>query len=146
MNINVLVMTLLASIIGFYTWKAFLHQNDPLPSQLPWTTIDVSKSRSFVNQTRDAGMFIERTRRAAIINNPKPVFSYKGSTNGSLEYFFISGVLTDPRPVCPAEPAPVIWSSGDADDEICDIVDAGGAFGGYDVIDSGGAIGNVCDE
>jgi len=47
--------------------------------------------------------------------------------------------------VCPAEPSPVVWSNGDADDEICDNVDAGGAFGGYDAIDFGGAVGNDCD-
>ena len=148
MNINFIVLGLLTAIIGLYSWRAFLHQDEPPPSQLPWVPIDANKQRSFVNKTSDAGLHIERVRRAAIIRNPDPIFSFKGSTNGSLEYYFLSSVLTDGRPrppICPPDPAPVVWSNGDADDEICDNVDAGGAFGGYDVIDFGGAVGNDCD-
>lgn len=148
MNINVIVVALLTAILGLYSWKAFFHKGEPPPSQLPWVPIDANKHRSFVNKTSDAGLYVERVRRAAIIRNPDPVFSFKGSTNGSLEYYFISSVLTDGRPaqpVCPSDPIPVIWSSGDADDEICDNVDAGGAFGGYDAVDGGGAGGNDCD-
>lgn len=147
MNINVIVVALLTAIIGLYSWRAFLHQGEPPPSQLPWVPIDANKPRTFVNKTKDAGLYIERVRRAAIIRNPDPVFSYKGSTNGSLEYYFISSVLTDGRPlppVCPPDQN-VVWSNGDADDEICDNIDAGGAFGGYDVVDFGGAGGNDCD-
>jgi hypothetical protein len=147
MNINVIVVALLTTIIGLYSWKAFLHQNDPPPSELPWVPISTGKSRSLVNKTSDAGLHIERVRRAVILRNPDPVFSFKGSTNGSLEYYFLSSVLTDGRPrppLCP--PAPnVVWSNGDGDDEICDNMDAGGAFGGYDVVDFGGAGGNDCD-
>jgi hypothetical protein len=89
-------------------------------------------------------MFIERTRRAAILSNPSTFFSYKASTNGYLEHG-LTGILVGlPKPVCPVAPN-VVWSDGDADDNICDNVDAGGAFGGYDVIDFGGAAGNDCD-
>ena len=149
MNINVLVVALLTTIIGLYSWRAFLHQNEPPPSQLPWVPIDANKPRSFVNKTNDAGLYIERVRRTAIIGNPSGSVSYKGSTNGSLEWNFLTSVCVCPTrkgEVCPPEPTPVIWSNGDADDDICDIVDAGGAFGGYDVVDGGGAFGNVCDE
>lgn len=149
MNINVLVVALLTTIIGLYSWRAFLHQNEPPPSQLPWVPIDANKPRSFVNKTNDAGLYIERVRRTAIIGNPSGAVSYKGSTNGSLEWNFLTSVCVCPTrkgEVCPPEPTPVIWSNGDANDEICDIVDAGGAFGGYDVVDGGGAFGNVCDE
>lgn len=148
MNINVLVVALLTTIIGLYSWRAFLHQNDPPPSQLPWVPIDANKPRSFVNKTNDAGLYIERVRRTAIIGNPSGSVSYKGSTNGSLEWNFLTSICVCPPRgnVCPAEPTPVIWSNGDADDQICDIVDAGGAFGGYEVVDAGGAFGNVCDE
>jgi hypothetical protein len=148
MNINVLVVALLTTIIGFYSWRAFLHQNEPPPSQLPWVPLDVNKPRSFVNKTSDAGLHIERVRRTAIIGNPSGSVSYKGSTNGSLEWNFLTSVCVCPPrkgDICPPEPIPVILSNGDADDEICDNVDAGGAFGGYDVIDFGGATGNVCD-
>lgn len=147
MNINVLVVVLLGSLIGFYSWKSFFRVSDEAPSQLPWVPIDANKHRSFVNQTRDAGMFVERSRRLAIIGAgcAGPKFGYKGSTNGSLEYYFLSGLCpVAPKDVCP--PAPnVILSSGDADDEICDIIDAGGAGGMYDTLDFGGAGGNVCD-
>jgi hypothetical protein len=143
MNINVIVVALLTTLLGFYTWRAFSHD---VNRNLPWVPIDANKHRSFVNQTRDAGMFTERARRTAIIGNPSGLFGHKGSTNGSLEYFLTSICVCPPKQVCPAEPTPVIWSNGDADDDICDIVDAGGAFGGYDAVDSGGAFGNVCEE
>ena len=147
MNINVIVVALLTAIIGMYSWRAFLHQDEPPPSQLPWVPIDANKPRSFVNKTSDAGLHIERVRRTAIIGNPSGSVSYKGSTNGSLEWNFLTSVCVCPPriPVCPPEPTPVIWSDGDANDEICDNVDAGGAFGGYDVVDFGGATGNDCD-
>lgn len=147
MNINVIVLTLLAAVIGMYTWKAFFNLDKPVQiGSLP-LPIQVGKSRSFVNQTRDAGMFTERTRRAAIISNRDPVFiSSNGSTNGSLEWYFLSSILVaPPKPLCPSEPEKVVWSNGDADDEICDIVDAGGAFGAYELLDLGGAGGNDCD-
>lgn len=140
---------MLTTVIGLYSWRAFLHQGEPPPSQLPWVPIDANKPRSFVNKTNDAGLYIERVRRTAIIGNPSGNVGYKGSTNGSLEWNFLTSVCVCPSrtgPVCPPEPTPVIWSNGDADDEICDIVDAGGAFGGYEVVNGGGAFGNVCDE
>jgi hypothetical protein len=152
MDINAIVLLLMASVVGFYTWQAFLHKDDPAPSALPWVPIDVNKHRSFVSMTRDAGMFTERTRRCTIINSGRggaTQFKQKGSTNGSLEWLFLTGVCPG-RPLVPGEaicpPAPkVVWSDGDADDEICDGVDAGGAFGGYDAVDFGGAGGNDCD-
>ena len=147
MNINVIVVVLLGSLIGFYSWKSFFRKEDFTPTELPWTQISTSKSR--VNfRSNDISSYIERVRRTAITKNPTPVYTYKGSTNGSLEYYFISGVVTGGRPlpdICPPEPETVILSNGDATDEVCDVVDAGGAFGGYDVIDTGGAFGNVCD-
>jgi len=144
MNINVIVLGLLFTVLGFYSWRAYLHQNDAPPSFLPWVPIQVGKERSFVNQTKDAGMFIERTRRTAIISNPSTFFSYKASTNGYLEHGLSGICVCPPKPICPVEPN-VIWSDGDADDEICDIIDSGGAFGMYDAVDFGGAAGNDCD-
>jgi len=144
MNINIIVLGLLFTVIGLYSWRAYLHQDDAPPSFLPWVPIRVGKERSFVNQTRDAGMFIERTRRAAILSNPSTFFSYKASTNGYLEHGLTGILVGEPKPICPVAPN-VVWSDGDADDEICDIVDAGGAFGMYDAVDFGGAAGNDCD-
>jgi hypothetical protein len=147
MDINAIALLLMVSVIGFYTWRAFLHKDDPPPSQLPWVPIQVGKTKTYTSQTRDAGMYTERARRTAIISNPDGVYGYKGSTNGSLEWNFLTSVCVCPgrkKDVCP--PAPnVVFSAGDADDEICDNIDAGGAFGGYDVLDFGGAGGNECD-
>ncbi len=142
MNINILVMTLLATIIGLYTWKAYLHQNDPPPSQLPWVPIDANKPRSFVNKTNDAGMYIERVRRVAIIGNPSGSVGYKGSTNGSMEWNFLTSICVCPprnQIVCPAPE--YIADAGNADSEVCDILDGSGT----DVLDFGDSGTNVCD-
>ena len=143
MNINVLVMGLLALVLGSYAWKAYQTPVDaPPPNFLPFVPIDVRKTKIYVSKTKDAGMFIEQQRRLAILQNKPLVPSYKDSTNGYLEYS-LTAIGFRPQPVC-GPPEPVIWSNGDADDVICDNVDAGGAFGGYDTIDFGGAAGNVC--
>jgi hypothetical protein len=149
MNINVTaLLVLVAALLTHSAYAYFSLQVAPNPTDLPWVPIDLRKQRSFVNQTRDAGMFTERTRRTAIISNPDGMYGHKGSTNGSLEWNFLSSVCVCPartkKDVCP--PAPnVVWSDGDADDTICDGVDAGGAFGGYEAVDFGGAMGNECD-
>lgn len=139
--LSLMVVALLSHAYFAYT---MISQNK-VPSDLPWVPIQVGKTKVYTNQTQDAGMYIERQRRTAIIQNPTGKTSYKGSTNGSLEWNFLTSICVCPPrgPVCP--PAPnVVWSDGDANDEICDIVDAGGAFGGYDVVDFGGADVNDC--
>jgi hypothetical protein len=115
MNINVIVVALLTTIIGLYSWKAFLHQNEPPPSQLPWVPIDANKHRSFVNQTRDAGMFTERTRRVAIIganncgvNLKSP--NQKHFNNGVVETF-LTGICAVVKPIVP-DPVPPSPSFG----------------------------------
>jgi len=146
MSINLLVMGLLALVVGSYTWKAWSAGPDTLPpSFLPFTPIPVGKSTVYVSKTKDASMYIERQRRVAILQNRPFRPSYKGFTNGSVEVGLSGLILPPQKPVC-GPPKPVIWSNGDADDAICDTVDAGGAFGLYDEIDFGGAAdGNVCD-
>jgi hypothetical protein len=145
MNINVIAMGILALILGGYAWKAYMTPVDaPSPHFLPFVPLDVRKNKVYVSQTKDAGMFIERQRRVAIIGNQSRLVGYKGSDNGSLEFGLTSICVCPPKQVCPSEPSPVIWSNGDADDVICDNVDAGGAFGLYEEIDFGGAAGNVC--
>ena len=147
MNINLLVVGLMTLALGLHFANAFFNADKPPPSELPWVPIQVGKTRSFHSQTRDAGLYIEAVRRKAIIRNPNLVTSYKGSTNGSLEWNFLTGICTCPDRLilCPAEPEAVIWDANGADPEICDIVDAGGAFGGYDAVDMGGAADNVCE-
>ena len=144
MNINVLAMGLLALLLGSYAWKAWSAGPDtPLPNLLPFVPIDVRKTKIYVSKTKDAGMYVEQQRRLAILQNKPLVPSYKDSTNGYLEYS-LTGIGYRPQPVC-GPPKPVTWSDGTATEEICDNVDAGGAFGLYDTIDFGGADANVCD-
>jgi hypothetical protein len=146
MGINAAILAMLGVMILWMSARAFLRLEDGKePNVLPWVPIDVRKTKVYVSQTKDAGMFTERQRRTAIIGNPTLKPSYKASTNGSLEYFLTGICICPPKQVCPPNPDPVIWSNGDADDEICDTIDAGGAFGGYDVVDFGGAGANVCD-
>ena len=149
MNINLTaLLVLVAALLTHSAYAYFSLQVTPNPTDLPWVPIDVSKSRSFVNQTKDAGMFTERSRRVAIIGSvqcsPSRSFWQKGFTNGVVESSLTGICFVQKGDVCP--PAPnVIWSDGDADDEICDGVDAGGAFGGYEAVDFGGAGRNDCD-
>ncbi len=142
MNINFIAMGILALILGGYAWKAYMAPVDtPMSNFLPFVPIDVRKNKVYVSQTRDAGMFIERQRRTAIIRNPTLKPSYMGSTNGSIEWNFLSGICVCPDRLirCPAEPESVIWDANGAGPEICDIVDAGGAGGVYDTVDLCGA-------
>ncbi len=147
MNINYIVLGLMTLVLGLHFTNAFFNSDKPPPSELPWVPIQVGKTRSFHSQTRDAGLYIESIRRMAIIKNPTLHPSYKGSTNGSLEWNFLTGICTcPPRNVCPTDPEAVVWDADGAQPEICDIVDAGGAFGGYETIDMGGAGENVCES
>ena len=144
MNINIIVMGVIAMILGGYAWKAYMTPVDaPAPNFLPFVPIDVRRTKVYVSQTRDAGMYVESQRRKAIIGNPTRLVGYKGSDNGTLEFGLTGICVCPPKAVC-GPPEAVIWSDGDANDEICDAVDAGGAFGLYDTIDFGGAAGNVC--
>ena len=117
MNINLIVVLLLGSLIGFYSWKSFFRKGDDIPSQLPWVPIDANKRRSFVNQTRDAGMFTERQRRVAIIGANNCGVDMKSPyqkhfNNGVMETFLtgicaVSRVLPDPpNPDPPPVPTP----------------------------------------
>ena len=147
MNINVVVMGILALILGGYAWKAWGATTDaPEPNFLPFVPLDVRKNKVYVSQTKDAGMFTERQRRVAIIGNPTRLVGYRGSDNGSLEFSLTSICVCPPKPVCPLEPESVVWDANGAEPEICDVVDAGGAFGGYEAVDMGGAANNACEE
>jgi len=144
MNINHIVLGLLALVAGYFTWKSYFRVDDVVPTMLPWVPIDVRKNKVYVSQTRDAGMFTERQRRVAVIGNRRGVFSYKDSTNGYLEYALTALCFCPPKDVSP--PAPnVIWDGGNATSEVCDIVDGGNAMTEADAVDFGNALANVCD-
>lgn len=110
MNINYIVLGLMALVAGFFTWKSYTRVDDSMPSMLPWVPIKVGKERSFVNQTRDAGMFTERQRRVAIIGSNgcgvgmKSPFQ-KHFSNGVMETF-LTGICAVPKlaPVVPPVP------------------------------------------
>lgn len=146
MNINFIAVGLMTLLMGFYTWKAWT-----LPSEahiqhfLPFTPIDVRKTKVYVSQTRDAGMFIERQRRVAIIGNRSDKFGVnKDTSNGYMDYFLSAICVCPPKEVCP--PAPdAIWDGGNATSEVCDIVDGGDAYTEAEVLDLGNAFTNVCD-
>lgn len=144
MNINAIVLGLMSLLAGFYAWKAYFHvEGSEAPSMLPWVPIDVRKNKVYVSQTRDAGMFTERSRRLAVLTNQPGTFSYKGSTNGYLEYA-LTALCVCPANICP--PAPnVVWDGGNAESEVCDIVDGGDAYTEADVVDFGNAMTNVCE-
>lgn len=140
MNINLIVLGVLFTLLGLYSWKAYTTSSGSTPNFLPWVPIRVGKERSFVNQTRDAGMHTEWMRRAAIISNPNGVYSYKGSTNGSLEWNFLTSVCVCPLDrICPFHPE--VDDGGNANSDVCDYVDGNG----NEVFDGGNADVNLCD-
>lgn len=105
-----MVVLLLTSIVGMYTWKAFFRKDDGPPTQLPWVPIDVNKRRSFVNQTRDAGMFTERTRRVANIGANNCGVDMKSPyqkhfSNGVMDTF-LTGICAVSKVVVVLEPPP----------------------------------------
>lgn len=145
MNINFIAVGLMTLLMGFYTWKAWTMPSEAhIQHFLPFTPIDVRKTKIYVSQTRDAGMFTERQRRVATIGNRYGTYSYKGSTNGYLDAFLTAICVCPPKEVCP--PAPdVIWDGGNATSEVCDIVDGGDAYTEAEVVDFGNAFTNVCE-
>jgi len=149
MNINVTaLLVLVAALLTHSAYAYFSMQVAPNPTDLPWVPIDVSKSRSFVNKTKDAGMFTEFSRRKAIIGSvqclPSRSFWQKGFTNGVLE-----SSLTG---ICPAifkRSLPPIFGTGDGPvtinssgeyDENTIIIDGSGAVinGGVQFVVDGG--------
>jgi hypothetical protein len=140
LNINTGMIGILLLFVGYHVALAWWPQpQTELPGGLPLPVM-VGKSRSFVSMTRDAGMFTEKSRRCAIINGRNTAFGYKGSTNGSLETFFISGVCGVAPIICPT--VLEIEDGGNATTDTCNIVD-GEASG--ELIDGGNAGANVCD-
>lgn len=148
MNINYIVGGMLLAALGYFVFKSYLNLGSdfPDPNKLPWVPIDVRKNKVYVSQTRDAGMFIERQRRTAVIGNRTGRFGYKGSDNGYLDAF-LTAICVCPVPVVPiCPPAPnVIWDGGNATSEVCDIVDGGNALAEYEAVDFGNAGTNVCE-
>lgn len=144
MDINILVLGLMALLLGSYAWKAWTTPKDaPPPNLLPFVPIDVRKTKVYVSPSKDASMYTERARRTAIIRNPTGVYSYKGSTNGSLEWNFLTSVCVCPdrksQDICPAPE--FVADGGNATSDVCDVIDGSGT----EVLDFGDSAANVCD-
>lgn len=129
LNINVIFITLLVSILGYGITSYYLQKHDPyeIPTGALPVPIQVGKSKIFVSKTGDASMRTEYKRRRAIIGSNScgitPKFSHSGSTNGSLETYFLSSM-------CPTFVKDVVSQfisgvidSGNAESEFPGIVD-----------------------
>jgi hypothetical protein len=98
LNINVLVLTLLISILGYGVTSYYLQKPDPyeVPTGALPVPIQVGKNKIIVSKTGDASMRTEYKRRRAIIGSNScgitPKFSHSGSTNGSMETYFLSSM------------------------------------------------------
>ena len=135
MNINLFSMGMLVVFIAYHAWLAW----QPIPlaptSGLP-APMQVGKQRSFVNMTRDAGMFVELQRRQATRTANR---FQKGFTNGVLESF-ITGICTNcPEGICPPEIYEV-EDGGNAFTESCNVFDEAAG----ELIDLGDANTNLC--
>lgn len=148
LNINVIFITLLISILGYGITSYYLQKPDPyeIPTGALPVPIQVGKNKIIVSKTGDASMKTEYKRRRAIIGANScgitPKFSYQGSTNGSLETYFLSSMcptfVKDIAKVCTS-----VFDGGNAESEFCYVLDGNGGVGEL-VVDGGFADTNVC--
>jgi len=138
MGINAIVLGLMAIAILLYSVQAY-QSAETVPTDLPWVPIQAGKTRSFHSQTRDASMYTERMRRTAIISNPDLIVGNKGSTNGSLEWNFLTGIC-----VCPiTRKCGTIYENVDGqyvDADSCNVLDGMGT----EIADFGNAFTDTC--
>ncbi len=138
LNINTLLIAVLVLILGSGVVSYYFQAKDPYapPTGMLPVPIEVGKSKVYVSKNGDASMATETKRRRAIIGSNgcslHPKFSYQGSTNGSLETYFISGL-------CPVfikdKLCTGVFDGGNAEDEFCYVVDGNEP---YEVVIDGG--------
>ena len=137
MGINAIVLGLMAVAILLYTLQSY-QSAETVPTELPWVPQQVGKTRTFHSQTRDASLYTERIRRTAIISNPDLIVGNKSSTNGSLEWNFLTAIcVCPPRKVCKAD---AVLDGGYYDADSCNVLDGMGT----EVVDFGGAFTESC--
>lgn len=145
MNINMIFMGLLGLFIGYNILNYYLTPVDiyEIPTGALPVPIQEGKSKIYVSKNGDASMRTEYTRRKTIIGSnsgyPKK-FSYSGSTNGSLETFFLSSIwptLSTAIPACTS-----IFEGGNADSDYCYVLDGNGQM---IIVDGGYADTTVCE-
>lgn len=145
-SINTLCVGILILILGSGIASYALTTTDsyqPLTGSLP-VPVQVGRNKLIVSKTGDASMATEYRRRRAIIGSNScgvtPKFSHSGSTNGSLESYFLSSMC--PTFVRQAAVCTSIFDGGNANSEFCNILDGNG---GNVIVDGGYAITNVCN-
>lgn len=98
LNINFIFISLLVSILGYGITSYYLQKPDPyeIPIGALPVPIQVGRNKIIVSKTGDASMSTEYRRRRAIIGSNScgitPKFSHSGSTNGSMETYFLSSM------------------------------------------------------
>ena len=147
-TINTLFIGFLTLFIGYGITSYYLQKSNPyeIPTGALPVPIQVGKNKIIVSKTGDASMSTEYKRRRAIIGSNScgvtPKFSYQGSTNGSLETYFLSSMcptfIKDIAKVCTS-----VFDGGNADSEFCYVLDANGGAAEL-TVDGGGADTNVC--
>jgi hypothetical protein len=145
MNINIIFMSLLGLFLGYNILNYYLTPKDPyeIPTGALPVPIQEGKSKVYVSKNGDASMRTEYNRRRAIIgSNSGPIkkFGFSGSTNGSLETFFLSSIwptLPSAIPLCTS-----VFEGGNAESDYCYVLDGNGD---YVLVDGGYADTTVCD-
>lgn len=125
-TINTLFIGILFLIIGSGVASYMLTSTDPyeVPTGALPVPVQVGKNKIIVSKTGDASMATEYRRRRAIIGSNScgyySKFSHSGSTNGSLETYFLSAM-------CPtfSRPTATIYDGKDASTEAPTILDGG---------------------
>lgn len=128
-TINTLFIGLFSLFLGYGVLSYHLQKHDPyeIPTGNLPVPIQVGKNKIIVSKTGDASMRTEYKRRRAIIGSNScgisPKFSHSGSTNGSLETYFLSSMC--PTFIKDVLPEFIInaFDGGNADSEFPDILD-----------------------
>lgn len=125
LTINTLFIGVFSIILGYGMLSYYFQKHDAyeIPTGALPVPIQVGKNKLIVSKTGDASMRTEYRRRRAIIGSNScgitPKFSYQGSTNGSLETYFLTSM-------CPTFVKDVIidiFDGGNADSEFLNILD-----------------------
>ena len=147
MNLNVICIGLMSLILAyaFYSIPAA-----PVKPSLPFMLApqQVGRTKHIQSKSGDASMFTEKSRRRAIIhamagkrNTIKETRVSTGSTNGSLETFFLTSIVNNPISDVVEKICYSIFDAGGVESEYCYVVDG---ENGEEEYDAGNANTLVC--